>query len=319
LFSLNFVASSLYVPKIAEGRIMSDYEDRDTRVVRRWRDSKLRARPPAPASPEEAAWVQEHMKGFKPKPYVHPWDDTIYQDEDDDYPWAREGWDPVAASRRDYIPPSDPKAVTAPTGTSPSDLADASNADHGLMTQPVKTDAAWTDPSPAERARITALIAADWPVSDMATLMEMTEPQFRWAFHDNLKTGALAMKARLTTTMFADALSAKGSERNRVADFMGVFKPKAAPAASAADPNAEKDKKRRGSADAGTGKPARRGRYGGPMPKPDPEGRIPIQMVLGDIAMQTMFDKRAQIEAQCYHLLIELRASRGQDRNGNKV
>jgi hypothetical protein len=298
---------------------MSDYEDRDTRVVRRWRERKLCAHPPAPATREEAEWVEEQLKDFKPKPYVHPWDDTIYQDEDDDYPWAREGWDPVAASRRDYVPHSKSLAGPAAKDTSASDLADASNADPGLITQPVKADAAWTEPSPAERARITALIAADWPVSDMASLMEMTEPQFRWAFHESLKTGALAIKARLTTAMFADALSAKGSERNRVADFMGVFKPKVAPAASAADPEAKESKKRRGSAEVDAGKPARRSRYGGPMPKPDPDGRIPISMVLGDTAMQTMFDKREQTEAQYYHLLIELRASRGQDRNGNKV
>ena len=298
---------------------MSDFEDRDTRVVRRWRESRIRRNPPAQPTPEEHAWVQDRLKSFKPKPYVHPWEDTIYQDEDDDYPWAREGWDPVAALRPDYVPPREPTTVMAAEDSSPPELVDTSIIDAGLMSPTLKGDDAWIEPSPGEKARITALIAADWPVKDMATLLDMTEPQFRWAFHDNLKTGALAMKARLTTAIFADAISAKGSERNRVADFMGVFKATGATGASATGSNTEHTKKPRGAAVAGAPKPSRHMRYGGPPPKPDPDGCIPMDLVLGDTAMQTMFDERDQRVAQSYHLLIELRASRAQDRDGNKA
>lgn len=143
----------------------------------------------------------------------------------------------------------------------------------------------------------------------MAKLMNMTQSQFEWAFHDALATAGLAMEARLTTAIFAEAIAGPGPARSRVADFLGVFKepPKrsAPPTGRTADAIANKSvsqqpKKLRGS------------HFGGPAPRPGPDGTISITMMLGDSETQARWDASAQRQARKYELINELRAGRPQ-------
>lgn len=309
-----------------------NYESKDERVVRRWRQGWLRSHPPARATPEEQAWVDERMKGFKPKPYVHPHDDIIYADEDETYPWERPGWDREAALQPGYVPPSPdavPQEMVVDAGENFAEMfekfsAKPGDADSGEVdaTPPAKTDPAWAEPTPAEKAKITALIADRWSIADMAKSLDISQAEFLWAYHDTLKTAFLQMRARITTAIFADGLSRPGAARNRIADSMGVFKnvPKPPPPAPTVQPRRQTEPRPR-SAELNRsvrGRDSRRSRYGGAHPKPNPDGVIEIRMILGD-TLNTGFDAEDQAAARELELLIELRASRGQDRDGNPI
>lgn len=290
---------------------MIDEEDRDARVVRRWREQKLASNPPLDLTEEETAYVERMMTGWKPKPYVHPFDDTIYQDQEDTYPWERPGWDPVAAMSSDYVVPREATETVRTDADQSLGLEDHVDGDRiSLVTPaPVKSDPMWMEPSPGDKARVTALVAAGWSPAKMAGLLDMTRPQFEWAFHDTLKTAALAMEARMTTAIFADAIAAPGAARNRVADFMGVFKEKPEPARPTTMP-------RTGGPDPKTNKPMGasvkpfRKRWGGPLPKPDPEGRICGTLAVGDNEMRARFDVVEQAEARKYELINAYRAAK---------
>ena len=293
---------------------MTDEEDRDARVVRRWRENQLSDDPPENITPEDTAYVEAMMKDWKPKPYVHPFEDIVYQDEEDTYPWGRPGWDPVAAMSSDYVVPRE-GAVADPADVEESHGLDV-QGDGDLIafvaSPPEKTDPAWLEPTPGDKARVTALVTAGWSKAKMATFFDMTQPQFEWAFYETLKTGGLAMEARLTTAIFADAIASPGPARNRVADFMGVFKEK---------PDRAKSTQPRAKAGAGstpntqTGSSAKRlrPRFGGAHPKPHPDGCIHSTMVLGDTYMQTQFDVAGQRRARVYELVNAYRAAKAKE------
>ena len=308
-----------------------NYESKDQRVVRRWRQSWLRSNPPAPATDDEKACIDERMKGFKPKPYVHPHDDIIYEDEDETYPWERPGWDREAALHPGYVPPSAdaaPQEIVVDAGENFAEMFEKFSAkpgDAGSVgiddTPPTKADPKWTEPTPSEKARVTALVASQWEVAEMAKVMEISQDEFRWAYHDVLLNGFRQMKARFTQSLFADGLSRPGAARNRIADSMGVFKnvPKPPPAPTVQPRRQTEPRPRSAEPNRSVrGRNARRSRYGGAQPKPNPDGIIDIRMILGD-TLNRGFDAGDQAAARKLELLIELRASRGQDRDGNPI
>lgn len=129
---------------------MSDEEDRDARVMRRWRENQLSDDSPEKITPKETAFVEALMEDWKPKLYVHLFEDIIYQDEEDTYPWGWPGWDPVAAMSSDHVVPRE-EAEAVPADVEKShglDVPGDGDLISFVATPPEKTDRMWTEPTP---------------------------------------------------------------------------------------------------------------------------------------------------------------------------